>query len=38
MRNDSRLSRMLHELIHMDKHQHTATTDMIAKILNTNPV
>lgn len=38
MRNDSRLSRMLHVLIHMDKHQHSATSDMIAKMLNTNPV
>ena len=38
MRNDSRLSRMLHVLIHMDKHQHASTSDMIAKMLNTNPV
>ncbi|WP_163874336.1 Rrf2 family transcriptional regulator [Rhizobium laguerreae] len=38
MRNDSRLSRMLHVLIHMEKHQHSATSDMIAKMLNTNPV
>ncbi|MGO8450617.1 Rrf2 family transcriptional regulator [Rhizobium ruizarguesonis] len=38
MRSDSRLSRMLHVLIHMDKHQHSATSGMIAKMLNTNPV
>ncbi|MBX5237515.1 Rrf2 family transcriptional regulator [Rhizobium sp. NLR22b] len=38
MRNDSRLSRMLHVLIHMDRHQHAATSEMIAKMLNTNPV
>ncbi|MEB3044121.1 Rrf2 family transcriptional regulator [Rhizobium mulingense] len=38
MRNDSRLSRMLHVLIHMDRHEHSATSEMIAKMLNTNPV
>ncbi|MDF0696178.1 Rrf2 family transcriptional regulator [Rhizobium sp. MC63] len=38
MRNDSRLSRMLHVLIHLDRHQHAATSEMIAKMLNTNPV
>ncbi|MBX4995108.1 Rrf2 family protein [Rhizobium binae] len=38
MRNDSRLSRMLHVLIHMDRHAQSATSDTIAKMLNTNPV
>jgi Rrf2 family protein len=38
MRNDSRLSRMLHVLIHMDRHEHSVTSEMIAKMLNTNPV
>ena len=38
MRNDSRLSRMLHVLIHMDRHEHSATSEMIGKMLNTNPV
>ncbi|MBP2448783.1 Rrf2 family transcriptional regulator [Rhizobium leguminosarum] len=38
MRNDSRLSRMLHVLIHMDRQEQSATSDMIAKMLNTNPV
>ncbi|MBB3354304.1 Rrf2 family transcriptional regulator [Rhizobium lentis] len=38
MRNDSRLSRMLHVLIHMDRHEHAATSEVIAKMLNTNPV
>ncbi|QND55060.1 Rrf2 family transcriptional regulator (plasmid) [Phyllobacterium sp. 628] len=38
MRNDSRLSRMLHVLIHMDRHKGAATSDMIANMLNTNPV
>ena len=38
MRSDSRLSRMLHVLIHMDRHQKTATSEMIARMLNTNPV
>lgn len=38
MRHDGRLSRMLHVLIHMDRHQGTATSETIAAMLNTNPV
>jgi len=38
MRNDTRLSRMLHVLIHMSRHDRPATSDTIAEILNTNPV
>lgn len=38
MRRDSRLSRMLHVLIHMDRHQGAATSETIAAMLNTNPV
>lgn len=38
MRHDSRLSRMLHVLIHMDEHKGAATSDVIARMLNTNPV
>ena len=38
MRTDSRLSRMLHVLIHMDRHQGPVTSDLIAQMLNTNPV
>ncbi|WP_313677508.1 Rrf2 family transcriptional regulator [Pantoea vagans] len=38
MRNDTRLSRMLHILIHMSRHDRPATSDTIAEILNTNPV
>jgi Rrf2 family protein len=38
MRCDGRLSRMLHVLIHMDRHQQSATSEMIARMLNTNPV
>lgn len=38
MRKDSRLSRMLHILIHMDKMESAATSDFIATMLNTNPV
>lgn len=38
MRSDSRLSRMLHVLIHMERHQKSATSEMIARMLNTNPV
>lgn len=38
MRRDSRLSRMLHVLIHMDRHQNAATSETIAAMLNTNPV
>lgn len=38
MRHDGRLSRMLHVLIHMDRHQGAATSETIAAMLNTNPV
>jgi len=38
MRKDSRLSRMLHILIHMDNMTEAATSDHIATMLNTNPV
>lgn len=38
MRNDSRLSRMLHALIHMDRLEGAATSDLLARMLNTNPV
>ncbi|MGN7741904.1 Rrf2 family transcriptional regulator [Pseudomonas sp. 22526] len=38
MRNDTRLSRMLHVLIHMDRHDSPATSETIAQMLCTNPV
>jgi len=38
MRSDNRLSRMLHVLIHMDRHDGRATSETIAGMLNTNPV
>lgn len=38
MRTDTRLSRMLHVLIHMDRHQQCATSETIARMLGTNPV
>ena len=38
MRNDTRLSRMLHVLIHMARHEHPATSDTLAQMLGTNPV
>ncbi|WP_296993075.1 Rrf2 family transcriptional regulator [Thalassospira sp. UBA1131] len=38
MRRDSRLSRMLHVLIHMDRIDGAATSDQIAQMLGTNPV
>jgi DNA-binding IscR family transcriptional regulator len=38
LRQDSRLSRMLHVLIHMDRHHGAATSELIAAMLNTNPV
>ncbi|MGA0608128.1 RrF2 family transcriptional regulator [Phenylobacterium sp. VNQ135] len=38
MRGDSRLSRMLHVLIHMDRHDGPVTSELIARMLNTNPV
>ena len=38
MRTDTRLSRMLHVLIHMARHEDAATSETIAKMLRTNPV
>ncbi|MDO9416171.1 Rrf2 family transcriptional regulator [Pararhizobium sp.] len=38
MRHDTRLSRMLHVLIHMDGHEGAVTSDTIGHMLNTNPV
>lgn len=38
MRPDSRLSRMLHALIHMDRLDRPATSEALAMMLNTNPV
>lgn len=38
MPRDSRMSRMLHTLIHMDRHFKRATSETIAKMLCTNPV
>ncbi|WP_296084718.1 Rrf2 family transcriptional regulator [uncultured Agrobacterium sp.] len=38
MRQDTRLSRVLHVLIHMEKHEKPATSDAIATMLQTNPV
>lgn len=38
MRQDSRLSRMLHVLIHMGRHDGAMTSDMIAQMLDANPV
>ncbi len=38
MPRDSRMSRMLHVLIHMDRHVKRATSDVISKMLGTNPV
>lgn len=38
MRKDSRLSRVLHVLIHLDAFEHPVTSDTLAKMLNTNPV
>lgn len=38
MRNDTRLSRMLHVLIHMDRHEGASTSESIAAMLSTNPV
>ncbi|MCX5515211.1 transcriptional regulator [Kaistia algarum] len=38
MRSDSRLSRMLHVLIHMDESDGPLTSDTIARMLGTNPV
>lgn len=38
MRQDSRLSRMLHVLIHMGRHNGAMTSEMIAQMLDANPV
>ena len=38
MRNDSRLSRMLHVLLHMARHEGPMTSDAIAAMLGTNSV
>lgn len=38
MRGDSRLSRMLHVLIHLERGGQAMTSEMIGKMLNTNPV
>ena len=38
MRNDSRLSRMLHVLLHMARHDGPMTSDAIAAMLGTNAV
>ena len=38
MRTDSRLSRMLHVLLHMARHDGPATSETIARMLGTNPV
>lgn len=38
MRKDSRLSRMLHVLVHMDHLEGPATSEQISIMLNTNPV
>ena len=38
MRSDSRLSRMLHVLLHMARHDAPFTSEQIATMLGTNPV
>lgn len=38
VRRDSRLSRMLHVLIHMAEHEDPLTSDAVAGFLSTNPV
>ncbi len=38
MPRDSRMSRLLHVLIHMDRHFERPTSDQISKMLGTNPV
>jgi DNA-binding IscR family transcriptional regulator len=38
MRNDSRLSRMLHVLLHMARHDGPMTSEAIGEMLGTNPV
>lgn len=38
MKRDNRLSRMLHVLIHMDEHDRPVTSEVISRMLDTNPV
>jgi len=38
VRNDSRLSRTLHVLLHMARHEGPMTSETIARMLGTNPV
>lgn len=38
MRHDSRLSRVLHALIHMDEHDGRATSETLGRMLGTNAV
>lgn len=38
MPSDTRLSRMLHVLIHMDRHEDPVTSETIARMLGANPV
>ncbi|WP_447894105.1 RrF2 family transcriptional regulator [Vreelandella sp. GE22] len=38
MPRDLRMSRLLHVLIHMDRHVHRATSDDISRMIATNPV
>lgn len=38
MRSDSRLSRMLHVLLHMARHEGPMTSEVIARMLGTNAV
>jgi Rrf2 family protein len=38
MRRDSRLSGVLHVLLHMAEHSGAVTSEMLAKAMNTNPV
>jgi len=38
MRQDGRLSRMLHVLIHMGRHKGAMTSEVIAQMLDANPV
>jgi DNA-binding IscR family transcriptional regulator len=38
VRTDSRLSRMLHVLLHMARHDGPMTSELIARMLGTNPV
>jgi DNA-binding IscR family transcriptional regulator len=38
MRKDSRLSRTLHVLLHMARLDHALTSEVIARMFDTNPV